>query len=771
MSITPSHLDKYELIERLGQGGVAEVWKARDTQLQRFVALKVLHPDLRDDPEFLIRFQREAQLVAGLHHPHIINVHDFQIFQGTTNQPIAYMVMDYIEGPTLASYIRTMWQERIIPTPGDLVHLFTAISLAIDYAHRQGMIHRDIKPANILLDQHDTSLHPLGEPVLTDFGIAKMLSHSSTQHTGIQFGTPAYIAPEQIRGDAGNPRSDLYALGVILYEMTTGVLPFSGDSAIDVMSQQLEMTPLTPALINPQLSPALVQVIMRSLSKDPALRFSSAGSMAAAIARALGVPVPEILQIPTEAGSNTQLPTVRLKPATDVPVTPLLHTLITGTGPEAQTAAVKQPPTDRVSPIATLTRMPQKARPGSRYLPGILIGLLIIVILGSFAAWLVPPLLTPASDSVGQAFYTSSGQIVSETTRGLSDQLQIDIQKMPTPANGNSYYAWLLGDEKPPAVAPSEIPSFQLPLLLTNNLPVVNGQVHYLFPGTPAHENLLSVTSRLLITEEAAGRQPEAPSQDQSSWRYFASIPQQVIPDSNFSALEHIRHLLYNDTRPGVIPVPGGTDFWLTRNTAKVLEWSVAARDSWYGDQTSSGQLGQIRNHMIRILNIIDGIKNVHIDLPPGTPILVTADQARGALLTVDPVRQGPADPTNPEGHLDHAQFHVGLVARARDISENTRLQTSRVLDALKNAKVWLSEVRRLAIEIFQQGDTNPSQMFLDEAGLMLDNLVSYATYTYIGQLDPVTNTIRPGIIQAHYDLQKIAMLPITRTLPTELRF
>src|SRR5205807_7892748 len=194
MSTIPQRLDKYELIERLGHGSTAEVWKALDTQLQRFVAIKMLRPNLRDDPTFLVRFQREAQLIASLHHPNIVQIHDFQVFQPATSaqdsapdmHPIAYMVMDYIEGLTLANYISNTSNKGQVRPPAEIVNLFASISLAIDYAHRQGMIHRDIKPANILVDQRNTRRNPMGEPILTDFGIAKLLNASSITQTGIQ---------------------------------------------------------------------------------------------------------------------------------------------------------------------------------------------------------------------------------------------------------------------------------------------------------------------------------------------------------------------------------------------------------------------------------------------------------------------------------------------------------------------------------------------------------------------------------------------------------
>src|SRR5438105_4263896 len=210
MSTTPRRLGKYELHERLGRGGMAEVWKAFDAQLRRYVAIKLLHANLQADPDFVARFTHEAQIIASLHHPNIVQIHDFHISQSPeSDSTTAYMVMDYVEGQILADYIHNTSRRGKFPPAGDIVRLFTSISIAIDYAHQHGMIHRDIKPANILLNQHYTMQNPLGEPMLTDFGIAKVLGPSTGAMSGAWLGTLAYVAPEQIQGSAGDERSDI----------------------------------------------------------------------------------------------------------------------------------------------------------------------------------------------------------------------------------------------------------------------------------------------------------------------------------------------------------------------------------------------------------------------------------------------------------------------------------------------------------------------------------------------------------------------------------
>jgi len=798
MSTTPKRLGKYELIERLGHGGVAEVWKALDTQLQRYVAIKILQPDLRDDPSFVKRFQREAQLIATLHHPNIVNLHDFQVFQpeddGRGEQsPLAYMVMDYVEGETLADYIRRTSSRGQIPSPTEIVHLFTSIGLAVDYAHEQGMIHRDIKPANILLDKRNTANSPIGEPILTDFGVAKLLSVPSSSLTGEQLGTPLYISPEQARGNPGTERSDLYALGIILYEIVTGVTPFRGNTPLDVIKQHINATPTAPALINPNLPPTLVLVIMRSLAKDPEMRFSSASSMAAPIADALNEPVPEILGQPTFPLDPLNMPTIlasqplltqvgpnSIPPPGQAVSKPLLSTGNQSNTPNANltpvmlysTPASPGGPAAPPIPPASLTPPPQRRRRGRLY--AILIPVLLIILLGAGlgAYFLVNNHSTaPASGNiVGYAYYTSSGQSRNGTAQGIADRMQIDLQNVASPQPGKSYYVWLLADRHPDTNKDQTGPRpIKTPLLVSRNLQVKNGAVHFTYGGDGHNNNLISTTSRILITEESTSGTHTAPSSDRTTWRYYGEIPQDQIPGDNpgFSALTHIRHLFYNETNINVLGLPGGLDTWMLKNTEKVFEWAVSARDDWHGAQTTSVETDQIHRQSISILEYLDGTTNLHVDAPTGTPILVDPVIARVSLLTVDTQHQVAAEfNVDPPGYVDHVQLHVGQVDKATDVSQDTHQRTERILDAVTNAKQWLLNVHSDDVKLFH---LSADQLKQQSVGDLLDDLVTQATYAYIGQLDPTTNTVKPGIIQAHYDIQQLATMTITRDIPQSL--
>src|SRR5450432_530144 len=265
-------LDQYEILSLLGKGGMATVYRSRQPSMDREVAIKVISGQIADDPTFIARFEREARLIAKLQHPHILPVYDFGRQEG-----ILYLVMRLVEGGSLDARLRQG------PLPLDsAVRMFTDIASALNYAHDQGIIHRDLKPNNILLDSKDN-------PYLTDFGIAKMMQDSTGQitATGAIIGTPSYMAPEMWRGEAVDARTDIYSLGIMLYEMVTGDLPFKGDTPYALMYKHFDAP--VPSLLNsrPDLPEGLSQVINKAVAKKSQDRYSSAEEMAADLYDAL----------------------------------------------------------------------------------------------------------------------------------------------------------------------------------------------------------------------------------------------------------------------------------------------------------------------------------------------------------------------------------------------------------------------------------------------------------------------------------------------------
>ena len=262
---------RYRVLRRIGSGGMADVWLAEDAHLQRQVALKVLHSRFLQDRQFVERFQREAEHAAGLQHPNIVAVFDRGAEDG-----VNYIAMRYVQGPTLKELI-----DRGL-TPEQAVALVRQVLEGARFAHRNGIVHRDLKPQNVIVDEE-------GKAVVTDFGIARAGVSEITQ-TGSVMGTPQYLSPEQAQGFEVTPVSDLYSIGVILYEALCGRVPFEGESAVAVAMKQVAETPQRPSSINPRVSPALDAVVMRALEKDPGQRFQSADAFIAALDQAMREP-------------------------------------------------------------------------------------------------------------------------------------------------------------------------------------------------------------------------------------------------------------------------------------------------------------------------------------------------------------------------------------------------------------------------------------------------------------------------------------------------
>ncbi len=278
--------ERYRVLDRLGSGGMADVYCAEDTQLGRRVALKLLYRRFAEDSEFVERFRREASSAAGLQHPNIVGVFDRGEWDGTY-----YIAMEYLKGQTLKQLVR----EHGAMPPDLAVDITIQVLRAAKFAHKRGVVHRDIKPHNVILDEE-------GRAKVTDFGIARAGASDMTE-TGSIMGTAQYLSPEQAQGQPVSPRSDLYSVGVMLYELLTGQVPFDAESPVTIALKHVSEPPLPPAQLNPAIPPALEAVVLRALEKEPERRFADADEFAAALLQARAAPTAvarETYPIPAE---------------------------------------------------------------------------------------------------------------------------------------------------------------------------------------------------------------------------------------------------------------------------------------------------------------------------------------------------------------------------------------------------------------------------------------------------------------------------------------
>ena len=261
--------DRYELDRSLGAGGMSTVRLAFDTRLERYVAVKLLAEHLAHDPGFVTRFRREALAAARLVHPNIVQVFDFGLDPATGRQ---YIVMERVDGQSCAEILR----ERGPLAPADAVDVVGQACRGLDYAHRNGVIHRDVKPGNLLRNRE-------GQLKLADFGIAKAAEQSEITKVGSVLGTAAYLSPEQTRGEPAGPASDLYALGVVAFQLLTGRLPFEGASLTEIARQQESGVLPRPEELDPRVPPALGAAVLRALASNPLDRYASASDMEQAL--------------------------------------------------------------------------------------------------------------------------------------------------------------------------------------------------------------------------------------------------------------------------------------------------------------------------------------------------------------------------------------------------------------------------------------------------------------------------------------------------------
>jgi eukaryotic-like serine/threonine-protein kinase len=397
---------RYQLGDRLGSGGMSTVYKAIDRVLERTVAVKVLAEHLSDDDKFVARFRREALAVAKLIHPNIVQVYDTGVDDGRH-----YIVMEYVEGRSGAQLLQT--RGRLGPEAA--VEIGVQACAGLEYAHRQGIIHRDVKPGNLMViggpagrravpaSPHDP---PTGEMTvkLTDFGIARAAEQTRLTQVGSVVGTAAYLAPEQARGEEATPASDVYALGVVIYQLLTGRLPWEGTTLAELAIRRENERPLAPSSYDSEVPDTLSTAVLRSLEGDPALRYTTARELAAALRAGIAGREPPMAdsEAATRAMTGTPTEATRRLPV-DEPVT----------APTRRAPAPRPAPRPRPAPAPAPVPAAAKRSTASRVRR--VIGLLLVIaILAAIIAAIV--LVTT---NAGQN--TGPGELIKDT---VSDQIQ-----------------------------------------------------------------------------------------------------------------------------------------------------------------------------------------------------------------------------------------------------------------------------------------------------------------------------------------------------------
>ena len=533
----------------LARGGMADVFIGTHTTLHRPVAIKFLKGDLQDDPELRERFEREARVIAMLRHPNIVQVYDFDTFE---NQP--YLVMEYVPGTSLSAYLRELHKSNQRLDLTQIKNLLNKLADALKYAHDNDVIHRDIKPANILLTSRTTPVaagQPLPtdvEPVITDFGLVRFTQSGKQTSTGVITGTPAYMSPEQARGDRVDARTDVYSLAVTVYEMLAGRIPFESDSTLSLLHSQIYDAP--PPIEG--ISQALQEVMKRALAKDPDERFQ-----------------------------------------TPIEFTEAFQSAILGTS-EASTLHLSKPFSTRSRIVAVTKAATQPNRRPLFAAAGIL-GLLAVLASGLWisrgASNIIPPPAAPTetASALGAPTAISTaetpqavapavepiGLLRFQDATARADQVTLTTAGMPLPPDGSQYEAWLIQDDGEQRIS---IGIIQFDSVNKGTLAYVDSQ------GT----NLIGLYHALEITVEPNPDNNPIPSNDIA----FSA----VLPRAGYS---HVRHLLASFSgNPNGIGFIDGLDV-LTKSINESAEAMLAAFEA--GDEVA------VRSRAEQMLNVIVG--------------------------------------------------------------------------------------------------------------------------------------------------------------------
>ncbi|KAA3662753.1 MAG: serine/threonine protein kinase, partial [Chloroflexi bacterium] len=663
MNLTGQTLGKYKLIRRLGKGGMAQVYQANQPTIDRMVAVKVLHSHLAESDDFVTRFKREARSLGQLQHPNIVRVIDFD-----ASGEMYFMVMDYIPGKTLRDYL----DEQGALSSSEALTLSGQLTDALAYAHQNGMIHRDIKPANVMFADIDCT-----QAVLTDFGITRLMGDDSLTMTGALVGTPAYMSPEAVLGEKVDGRSDIYSLGVILYEMVTGRTPYQGNTPLSLVVKQVHEPLTSPLEHNPDLPLPLVNILEKSLAKSAEDRYQTAEELLAAIQEAQ-----------QSLGDTAYSAT------------------IAGTKQVAETAVYPDPPTT-IKPKQTTTNRT----------PWIVGGVLAAIIL--FAGIFLISRNNNASDETATSTALSAGISITQTTAPTIEPAATDVPALiadptkpaPEPTveptseptakptetavsipfdTPNRFGGLRFTDNgitlqinrvlQPPADFHHELwlESSNGDLLNMGEVVVENGRI---FTTVDLNENVLPTTSRVLLSVE--------PDEIDAT---------EITGDIAFTGeltdafISEIRQVL----------VDGGDGVGLLDNA--LGQTAVAAQHAGFSlDALAANNLTEAKQHLEHVVNILDGESG-----------------ERFGDVNLDGQTQNPGNGIGVRVYLEKSREHLQQALQTDSITIVQQQQGAEAIAAVDNSLITLENIFDNALTMLSTDTPAEAQPFAEalQAGL-----------------------------------------------------
>lgn len=664
-SLVGQKLGKYEITELIGQGGMATVYKGYQRDVDRFVAVKVLPPHPGRNSAFVERFRLEARTIARLQHPHILPMYDYG-----DEDDVLYLVMAYLDGGSLSDLIR-----RGAMPLAEVQRYFEQIAGALDYAHRQNIVHRDIKPENILLDRE-------GHALLADFGIAKIVQEVSTSTltgTGGLVGTPAYMSPEQAQGLPVDNRTDIYSLGVVLYEMLTGKQPFAAETPMQVVLQHIS-APIPP-LAQPvgDYPPELDEVMARALAKDPAQRYSSARRFYEDFSRV--------------ARGEAPMAASRINSTPPTPLTSVTSHIPAGTV-QLQPTVVTQ---SSWNPLVLL---------GGFAIIALLIVAVVALLLNfnrpSVAETPVPPTSTAvpvAAVPSPVSTVPSFGSAAYSTDQSLGDTVDVQLRGLTPPPSGTSYRVWLYNTANDRAL---RLGTLRLDAL-------GNGQLSY--TGSVV---LPIVYNALLVTQETADT--DAPT---GKVAYSGSVPIDLM-----RALREILIASPDSIPDGTTPEATSEEYATTPSAdsstgssllAGVLEEAnIASRHAGLAaEATTAGSLHTHAEHTINILN--------------GTQVDYN-NNGRG---------ENPGRGYGIAYFTDRIQSKLDTAANAPEADRLIQSQVELIRVCIVNASHWRDQVVALETQMLTADDLAAVHPQLVDATELADAIISGVDLNRNGQVEP----------------------------------